>query len=25
VDDDESYAANSIWVNDCVIMPSFAV
>jgi dimethylargininase len=22
VDDDESYAANSIWVNDCVIMPS---
>ena len=22
VDEDESYAANSIWVNDCVIMPS---
>jgi len=22
VDDNESYAANSIWVNDCVIMPS---
>jgi dimethylargininase len=22
VEDDESYAANSIWVNDCVIMPS---
>jgi dimethylargininase len=22
VDDHESYAANSIWVNDCVIMPS---
>jgi len=22
VDNDESYAANSIWVNDCVIMPS---
>jgi dimethylargininase len=22
VDDEESYAANSIWVNDCVIMPA---
>jgi dimethylargininase len=22
VDEDESYAANSIWVNDCVVMPS---
>jgi dimethylargininase len=22
VDDDENYAANSIWINDCVIMPA---